>query len=398
MYKILKASFRIQNRSVQIFLTCALYLIFAPYLPQEAHRAFYTISLFIKDLLVWLLPLSVGFFIAYAVASFEKKAPLFLLVLFFFELISNGCSVWYAYFWGMGVTHTIEPIQTQLFFDHFTPLWRWGILKPSWWTADKGTFAGIILGLITIIAPHRFLSFISIGKRIGETILTKFFSRLIPLFVLGFLARMHQTKLLSQMVNQYSSLLLWLVLALIIYIVFLFILGYGPSTPSLRNRIQNLLPAAGVSFSSGCSLSTMPWTIEGAAKNLKNKDLAQAIIPATTNIQQIGDCITNSFLCVALCYQFQGAVPDLQTWILFSSLFVLARFATAAVIGGAIFVMIPIYESTLHFTPEMVSIILALNVILDPLVTCSNVVANGALCRIFEKIWEKRLVSANKKV
>lgn len=397
MYKILAHSFSMRHRSVQIFLICALYLILAPYLPKEAHRAFYTFSLFIKDLLIWLLPLSVGFFIAYAVSSFEKKAPLFLLTLFLFEAISNGCSVWYAYFWGSGATHTIHPIQTQLLLDHFTPLWRWEVTKPSWWTADKGTIMGVCLGLIAIIAPPRFRSFLAQGKRMGEIILTKFFSRLIPLFVLGFLARMHETQLLSQMASQYSSLLLWLILAILIYLTFLFILGSGLTSPSLLVRIQNLLPAAGISFSSGCSLSTMPWTIEGTAKNLNNKNLAQAIIPATTNIQQIGDCITNSFLCVILCYQFQGSIPDLYTWTLFSFSFILARFATAAVLGGAIFVMIPIYESTLHFTPEMISIILALNVILDPLVTCSNVVANGALCRIFEKVWEKRPVSVNRK-
>ena len=49
--------------------------------------------------------------------------------------------------------------------------------------------------------------------------------------------------------------------------------------------------------------------------------------------------------------------------------------------------MLPIYEAYLGFTPEMIAIILAFNVILDPLVTSSNVLANGALCRIFERAW-----------
>lgn len=151
--------------------------------------------------------------------------------------------------------------------------------------------------------------------------------------------------------------------------------------------MKNLIPAAGVSFSSGCSLSTMPWTIEGTSKNLQNPDLAKAVIPATTNIQQVGDCIINAFLCFLIYLHFNGHAPALSTWISFSVVFVLARFATAAVLGGAIFIMLPIYETYLNFTPEMIAIILAFNVILDPLVTCSNVVANGALCRIFERVW-----------
>ncbi|MES2273562.1 MAG: cation:dicarboxylase symporter family transporter, partial [Chlamydiota bacterium] len=140
-------------------------------------------------------------------------------------------------------------------------------------------------------------------------------------------------------------------------------------------------------FTSGCSLSTMPWTIDGAAKNLRNPQFAKAVIPATTNIQQIGDCIANTFLCFLIYRHFYGINPDLLTWFHFSLIFVLARFATAAVIGGAIFIMLPIYETYLSFNPEMIAIILAFNVVLDPIITCCNVVANGALCRVFEKVW-----------
>ena len=116
---------------------------------------------------------------------------------------------------------------------------------------------------------------------------------------------------------------------------------------------------------------------------------ATKIIPATTNIQQIGDCITNCFLCFLIYQQFLGHSPDIATWVRFSAVFVLARYYTAAVLGGAIFVMLPIYESYLSFNPEMIAIILAFNVILDPIVTATNVLSNGALCRIFELVWSR---------
>ena len=133
----------------------------------------------------------------------------------------------------------------------------------------------------------------------------------------------------------------------------------------------------------------MPWTIKGTSLNLKNPELAKAIIPATTNIQQIGDCITNTFLCFLIYKHFFGYTPDALTWAIFSIIFVAARFATAAVIGGAIFIMLPIYQNYLNFTDEMLAIILALNVILDPIVTSSNVMANGGLAKIFENVWSR---------
>ena len=76
-----------------------------------------------------------------------------------------------------------------------------------------------------------------------------------------------------------------------------------------------------------------------------------------------------------------------MTWSAFTLVFVAMRFATAAALGGAIFLMLPIYQHYLYFTDEMIAIILAFNVILDPIITSSNVMANGGLAKIFENIW-----------
>ncbi len=385
IFKILTAAVR--QRSVQVVLVVALYLSIAPFLPAEAHRGLYAISLFIKDLLLWLLPITVSLFIAHAISSFEKQAPLFILSLFIFEALSNSMSVWYSFGCGHLAAGHLTTLMPYHFADAFDPLWRIPLNKPAWWSADKGTFIGIVVGLIAAFKFPSLRAIITKGKETAEKILTRGFSRLIPLFILGFVARMYKTQLLNQMFTQYADFLLWLLLCLVSYIALLFLIGSGFSITGFFRSIKNLFPAAGVAFSSGCSLSTMPWTIEGTAKNLDNPDLAKAVIPATTNIQQIGDCIANTFLCFLIYLHFNGHAPALSIWIPFTIVFVLARFATAAVLGGAIFVMLPIYESYLSFTPEMIAIILAFNVILDPLITCSNVVANGALCRIFERAW-----------
>ncbi len=375
----------LKHRSFQVLLIVVLYLAMASSLPLSVHQAFYTFSLFIKDILLWMLPVTVGFFIAHAIASFEKRAPLFILALFLFEGLSNASSVWYAFGCGHVAASYLPSIEHHPLSDAFSALWRIGLSKPGWWSADKGTMVGIFLGMVASFHVPGISEFVSRGKQAAEWVLTRIFSRLIPLFVLGFVARMYQTQVLGQMFAHYGDLLLWLVVFLVVYIAFLFFLGSGKV--AFVRHVKNLLPAAGVAFSSGCSLSTMPWTIEGCSKNLDNPDLAKAVIPATTNIQQIGDCIANTFLCFLIYRHFHGHSPDVMTWLSFSVVFVLARFATAAVLGGAIFIMIPIYEAYLGFNAEMTALILAFNVILDPLITCSNVVANGALCRLFERAW-----------
>lgn len=377
-----------KQRSFQVIFVLALYILVARFLPAITHQLFYTFSLFIKDGLMWVMPLTVGFFIAHSVSSFQRKAPLFVATLLIFEGLSNFTSVWYSFISGHLSADYLPTFGASTLSTDFTALWRFPISRPSWWSAEKGALLGLLLGCFTAFGSHPYLTrVIAQGKDSMQWLLTKIFARMIPLFILGFAAQMYQTDLLTHVFTHYALLVLWLTFFLLFYLFALFALGAGFSLKNVILNIKNLLPAGGIALTSGCSLSTMPWTIEGTAKNLKNPLLAQAIIPATTNIQQIGDCISQAFLCFLIYRHFYGVNPDLGVWIQFSLVFTLARFATAAILGGAIFIMIPIYEVYLDFTPEMIAIILALNVLLDPLITSTNVLANGALCRVFERIW-----------
>ncbi len=378
----------LKHRSFQVLLVLSTYVLVADLLPSVANQFFYAMSLFIKDLLVWMMPLTVGLFIAYAVRSFGGKAPLFIISLLIFEGCSNFCSIWYAYACASFAADQLPSFGTTTLSSDFTALWRLPLSKPAWWSADKGAITGLIVGCISAYYRNPILSeAILRGKRIAEWIITRIFARLIPLFILGFAVQMYQSHLLHHVFAHYAVLVLWLAAFLVIYLFALYAIGAGLSLGRTFGNIKNMLPAGGIALTSGCSLSTMPWTIAGAGKNLQDPKLAQAIIPATTNIQQIGDCITNTFLCFLIYRHFYGVNPDIMTWLHFSFIFTLARFATAAVIGGAIFIMLPIYEAYLNFNPEMIAIILALNVFLDPLVTSSNVMANGALCRVYERFW-----------
>lgn len=379
-----------KHRSVQVILVLTAYLTLAEFLPTEMHRFFYAVSLLIKDILIWIMPITVCFFIAYAVRSFGKKAPLFIISLLLFEGISNLTSVWYAYGCASLVSAYLPSFEASSLSSDFVALWRLPLERPAWWSADKGAMVGLLLGCLNAFNQNPFLTkTVTHGKEILEFFITRVFARLIPLFILGFAVQMYQTNLLGHVFAHYAILVLWLIFFICVYLLFLFGLGTGFSIPKMMNNIKNLLPAGGISLTSGCSLSTMPWTIKGVAKNLKNPELAQGIIPATTNIQQVGDCIMMSFLCFLIYRHFYGMNPDFSTWFTFSVIFVLARYAVAAVIGGAIFIMLPIFETYLDFNPEMIAIILALNVFLDPIVTSSNVMGNGALCRVYEIVWER---------
>lgn len=387
----------LKHRQVQLLVLVSLYLIFSSILPLFFSQALYTASLLIKDILMWVLPFTIGLFIAHSISVFRTKAPLFVLTLICFETLSNLSSVWYSFLCGHLAVNSLPHLHVSSISQDFPALWKLPLPRPHWWSADKGALLGLILGTIGAITPNVLIKhLIEKGKDQVQWLLTKVFGRLIPLFILGFIVRIHETRLLEQLIATYGILIAWLCLFIFIYILLLFLIGNGGSWTQALKSLRHLLPAGGIAFSSGCSISTMPWTIDGTSKTLKNPDLAKAVIPATTNIQQIGDCIINTFLCFIIYRHFYGDNPTWYLWLHFSMIFVLARFATAAILGGAIFIMLPVYESYLMFNSEMIALILAFNVILDPLVTASNVIANGALCKIYEKVWNFVLQWAGK--
>ena len=73
-------------------------------------------------------------------------------------------------------------------------------------------------------------------------------------------------------------------------------------------------------------------------------------------------------------------------YLVFAFYFVLAKFSVAAVPGGGILVMLPILESCLGFDAQMLSLITALYILFDPVITCANVLGNGGFALGMDKM------------
>lgn len=395
-FAIMNFSFLRQTPVLLLFIAIMVFL-WGQMLPLTIIQGCYTISIFFKDSLLWVLPLAIASFIATTILGFREKAVLFIGVLLIFEGASNTLSVIYAY--GVGnLSQSIIPFfpeQTA----HITattlmPSWSISAWRPAFWAADKAVFFGVFLGLWAAYGQSEMLSLFLIKIRdVSRFMFAKIFMPLIPIYVLGFLLQMNYSGLLHQVMKSYSGVFILLICAISLYILGIFIIAAGFEKNRLGLIIRHIWPTGVIAFSAMSSAATMPFTIAAAEKNLQDPKLAGLIIPATTNIQQVGDCIANALLCLVLLKTFGKPLPEFGAWIVFTSVFVLARFTTVGILGGAIFIMVPIYEQYLGFTPEMVSLIIALNVVLDPLITAANVMANGGLCVVFEKVW-RRLVPA----
>jgi Na+/H+-dicarboxylate symporter len=374
---------------VQLLLIIVAVLCLGENLPHPIARGLYTVSLLIKDAIMLILPAAIAAFIASTLMQFQKRALMLVVLLIIFEGISNATSVLYAYAAGLGLNHLIpmfETIPNQDFqLVPFFQIWK---IQSAWWSSTNGVMFGAILGLTS--AFHSFENVtrcITTAQKTVGFIFSQILMRLMPAYVLGFLIFMQHSGLLDSIVETYGMIIGVITLCIAAYLLLIFSIATYFGKQSLSSLFKTILPTGFIAATSMSSMATMPFTIAAAEKNLRTPGFAQMLIPATTNIQQVGDCIANAFLCLVILKNFGHPMPDFTAWLLFMSVFTLARYTTAAVMGGAIYLMIPIYKATLGFTDDMVAIILALNIVLDPIITASNVMANGGLAIIFESLW-----------
>lgn len=374
---------------IQLLSIVALVCIFAAQIPHSSARAAYTISLLIKDALLIVLPLAVASYIASTLISFRQNAILLVISLLTFEAISNSTSVMYAYTVALNFEEWIPVFKTtQGQLASLAPYFTITDIRPSFWSSTNGVLAGVTIGMIAAFCKPGYLSQTIFKLRnLMGLVFSKIFIRLIPFYVLGFLLYMHHSGLLDQIINSYTAVIIMITAVIVAYFLILTMIASEFNKERFLQIINNIWPAGVIAFTSMSSAATMPFTIAATEKNLKNPKFAGMLIPATTNIQQIGDCIANALLCLVILKNFGKPIPSLWVWVPFMASFTLARYTTAAVLGGAIFIMIPLYEFYLGFTPEMVALIIALNVVLDPIITSTNVLCNGSLAIIFERLW-----------
>lgn len=257
---------------------------------------------------------------------------------------------------------------------------------PKWVENSHAMFFGLFLGWVLGFFQPDFAKKMSqkleaVTKKILQGILC-----LIPFFIAGFVVKMHHDQVMSYILAHYAVIFSLVAASLISYIAFLYFAVNGFQKHKSLESIKNILPAAIAGFGSMSSAAAMPLTLIGSSKNASDKEVAEAVIPATVNVHLIGDCFAIPIFAFAVLKSFGAAEPAFVSYLIFSGYFVLTKFSVAAIPGGGILVMLPILETYLGFTSEMLSLITALYILFDPVITGANVMGNGAFAMWMDKL------------
>lgn len=361
-------------------------------LPVPVVRGIFTISVFFKNVLAAILPFLVFSYVATGILSFRKNAPAVLAVLLGMVLCSNFFTACVAYFvttaampWLSSPSEVMGQMQSLW---TVTPYFQLQI--PVVCGSEYALLAAIFVG-ITAIAYNLSIVERTVGRlrHLIELFLRRLLIPILPLYVFGFLLKIEREGVLRLLVDDYCRTFALMALLQVCVLFFVYALSQRFDWRATRKKITNALPSYITAFSTMSSTATIPVTLQSAEKNGVDESLRNLAVPLLANIHLLGDAISVPMLALVTMSIFTGVLPTFGSYLMFVSYFSVAMLAVAGIPGGGIMVMIPVLQSLLGFTPDMISVITTLYLVQDPLGTAGNVMGDGALVLMMQKVLKK---------
>ncbi len=351
-------------------------------------QIFFTLSSLIKEVLEFFLPFIVFFFVASGIVSFAKNSLVMVGLLLFVATISNAFTGLYTYFIGMTVLSQVSSsVTASVAQQHslITPLITLNL--PAFFRADSAMLAAVVYGcgLAFLHAPYG-LWLVQQGKYYIERGLSRFFIPVLPLYVFGFFLKMVRELPIAELCSAYGLVFILVVVMQIVWLVVAYVLANSGRMRDVIPTLVTALPSYLTALGTMSSIATLPVSLVAAEKNTGNRALSQFAMPILANIHLMGDAVCTPLFALATMKLFFGVLPTFSVYVVFIGYLCLNMLAVSGIPGGGIIVMLPLLKSLFGFTPEMLSVMTALYFLQDGFGTAANVMGDGALVIVLNRI------------
>lgn len=376
---------------LQLGLVIGFVFLFGQSLPIQVVEGCYTFSVIFKEVLSLILPFMVFFFVASGILSFKKNAPLILGVMLGCIFCSNAIVALISYLVMQVLAPVVSCERLAVSFKPLREVHSWITFTwPFSINAVHALIAAIVIGLLgTFIKLGKFEQVVNKAKEWIENLLQKIFIPFLPLYVLGFLLKVRYEGMLACLIKQYGSAFILIVSLQVFYLIWMYLVANYFDPKQTIKAIKNALPSYITAFSTMSSTVTIPVSVKAATQNTGNRSLSDVAMPIMANVHLLGDSIGTPILAMVTMLIFQGILPTFMQYVGFVVYFCFTMFAASGIPGGGILVMIPVLKAQLGFTPEMISIVLTIYFLMDSFGTAANVMGDGALVIIVNKLLKR---------
>lgn len=377
---------------LQIVIAIALAATLGHYLPESISRIFATFNGLFGNFLNFIIPPLILGLIVPAIGNIGKEAGKLLLLT---TLIAYGSTVFSGLLsYGVSITTFPGLLEGQQLVDLGEASQE---LQPYFEVAMPPMFdvmSGLVLAFLLGISISRFEMPVLKGvfnefQTFIMWVIEKLIVPFLPLFIFGIVLKLTNNGQIALILQTFAKIIGVIFAMHVGLLVIQYCIAGGYVKKNPFKLMKNMVPAYLTALGTQSSAATIPVTLERAKLNGVDPKIAGFTIPLCATIHLAGSTLKIVACAIALML-LQGQAIEFTTVLGVICMLGIAMVAAPGVPGGAIMAALGVLSSVLGFDTEAQSLMIALYIAMDSFGTACNVMGDGAIALIVDKVNARR--------
>lgn len=380
---------------LQIVIAIVVGSILGNYIPGYINRIFVTFNALFGNFLNFIIPLIIVGLIIPAIGNIGKEAGKLLFITTALAYISTLLSGFSTYAVSIAIfpkllraqTLNLSVAEDQVIMPFFS------IEIPPLFDVMSALVLAFIIGICISRGPFTYLKgAFNEFQQVIMTTIERVIIPFLPLFIFGVFLNMTYTGQVYTILETFMKIIGVIFILHILFLVFQYSVAGAIAKRNPFALMKNMLPAYFTALGTQSSAATIPVTLESTLKNNIDPKIAGFVIPLCATIHLAGSTLKIVACAIALML-IQNAPIDPLQMIGFIFMLGVTMVAAPGVPGGAIMAALGVLQSILGFNQEQQTLMIALYVAMDSFGTACNVMGDGAIAVIIDKIGAKNLAT-----
>lgn len=361
--------------------------------PDVVTRLLLTFKALFGELLFFIIPLLILFFITSGIAALPRNSGKLLgrtLGIAYLSTIVAGIGAFFVARLVVPMLTAENKEVTEAAVNGLLPFITMDV--PPIFSVMTGLVLAFVLGLgISATRATTIKAASDEGRDIIERLLIKVIIPLLPIYIAGVFAEMAAAGTVFETLKTFGVILILAVALHWVYLTSMFVVAGMRIGKSPIILIKNMLPAYFTALGTMSSAATIPVTLQSVKNNGVNDDIANFTVPLCATTHLAGSTITIVSCTIAVMVLHSSlAIPSFITILPFILTLGVVMLAAPGVPGGAVMSAVGLLGSMLGFGDTAIALMIALYMAQDSFGTACNVTGDGAIALFVDKAASKK--------
>lgn len=211
---------------------------------------------------------------------------------------------------------------------------------------------------------------------------------LLPLYIFGVFLKMSCTGEMLPVLSVFAKIIVVIFAMSLLWLITIFCISGVFSRSNPLKNILSMLPAYLTALGTSSSAATIPVTLSCVRKCGASEPVSNFSVPLCASIHMPGSMMKIT-ACAITIMMLQGTPFTFDLVLRFIMLLAITAVAAPGVPGGVIMASLGVLSSVLGFDQTSQALMITLYIVMDSFGTACNVVSDGALTLIVDKVFSE---------